>query len=284
VHNYESTYKVFPPAGRGYGWCNATAANPRDLVVLNMSGWFLVLPFLEQTAITSGWTKDGAVSLAKGTCGSCSPVAPSAYAGDPTTNNNGLLATKRMDVFICPSEAGHPYLEDNSVFYSIKNGAPLQGAKTNYDFCVHGQNGNSLLCNHWKTHQADQRRMFGENSTTNIGMIVDGTSNTVMLAESTYDVINGRANPWAYRGWVQVGVDPVGSQSSKGINDWKYTGPAYKFGQVGSWARMGSFHFGGANAAFADGSVRFLSESLDLTTLEKLAAMADGTLNPGYNP
>ena len=37
-----------------------------------------------------------------------------------------------------------------------------------------------------------------------------------------------------------------------------------------------SLHAGGSNFVSADGSVQFLKESTDLTTLERLAAMADG--------
>ena len=43
-----------------------------------------------------------------------------------------------------------------------------------------------------------------------------------------------------------------------------------------SWAYAGSMHLGGVQFAFADGSVRMLKETTDLTTLERLAAMADG--------
>ena len=39
---------------------------------------------------------------------------------------------------------------------------------------------------------------------------------------------------------------------------------------------MGSLHPGGAHAAFADGSVHFLRESISLPVLNHLAAMADG--------
>jgi len=86
---------------------------------------------------------------------------------------------------------------------------------------------------------------------------------------------NGTCNAWGYRGWVQVGIDP-----GQGINRWDYnssTGPITPiYGRLGSWGRMGSMHGGGANCVFADGSVRFISESADVTLLNNLAAMADG--------
>src|SRR5262249_46006598 len=158
----------------------------------------------------------------------------------------------------CPSDNGDPLLGTDQ-YYGIKAGSPLRGAKTNYDFCVLA----NYDCNYWKRQPSNTRRMFGENSNTRMADVTDGTSNTIMLAESSFDVYNGRCNPWAYRGWVQVGVDPGVSV----INNWSYPSLLMpRPGQLGSWARMGSLHPGGAHAAFADGSVRFLRDSTDLTT------------------
>src|SRR5262249_60117323 len=133
-----------------------------------------------------------------------------------------------------------------------RGGAPRRGQNPTTFFA-------SPAPRHAKTREkpkpAGTRRMFGENSDTRQAMIVDGTSNTVMIAETTLEVYNGRTPAWAYRGWVQVGIDP----GLAVINDWTYnssTGPIVpQPGRVGSWARMGSRHPGGAHAAFADGSV-----------------------------
>jgi prepilin-type processing-associated H-X9-DG protein len=99
-----------------------------------------------------------------------------------------------------------------------------------------------------------------------------------MIGETTLENANGTCPAWAYRGWVQVGVNP-----SNGINVWgPPAGPIH--GKVASWPFPGSLHPGGCHFCFADGSVRFLSQSLDTTTLNRLAAMADGNLTPAYTP
>jgi prepilin-type processing-associated H-X9-DG protein len=179
-----------------------------------------------------------------------------------------------LAVFRCPSDPGSPILSA-SLGTDYAPDATHYGAKTNYDFCV----SNEYRCNAWlKLEGPSTRRMFGENSNAKVAHVTDGTSNTIMLGETTLENSNGRCPAWAYRGWVQVGVNP-----GDGINVW---GPPASptFGEVSSWPDAGSLHPGGCHFCFADGTVRFLAQSIDTTTLNRLAAMADGTTTPGYAP
>src|SRR6266542_3410032 len=46
LHNYEGSYKRFPPAGKSYGWCTDTPPTyPRDAVALNLNGLMLLIPY-----------------------------------------------------------------------------------------------------------------------------------------------------------------------------------------------------------------------------------------------
>ena len=49
--------------------------------------------------------------------------------------------------------------------------------------------------------------MFGENSDTSTAGVLDGTSNTVAIAETTHWVANGSCPAWGFRGWVMTGID-----------------------------------------------------------------------------
>src|SRR3954447_4504232 len=45
--SYESAYKRYPPAGRGYGWCEYPTLYG-DKVIYNSNGLVLLLPYLDQ--------------------------------------------------------------------------------------------------------------------------------------------------------------------------------------------------------------------------------------------
>jgi prepilin-type N-terminal cleavage/methylation domain-containing protein len=202
VHNYEAVYHRLPPAGRGYGWCRFPE-DYGDKVIYNSNGLVLLLPYLEQEALYHGYDPTQCASnCMEGNTGCCAPVRSEGLpgvtlAGDAVDSGNAAVEATRLAVFRCPSDPGNPLLP-NGFYYSIKDGAPYYGVKTNYDFCV----SSDYSCNAWRREGPQTRRMFGENSSTRLTDVTDGTSQTIMLAEATLEVYNGRCTPWGYRGWV----------------------------------------------------------------------------------
>jgi len=305
AHNYESTTGVLPPAGKGYGFCGNPTNPGGDKQVLNMSGFILLLPYIEQTALFGQldlnmpfsdviWDNGGVVRNTAGV-----------YSGAPwmgNTSANGTTPTVNMPFmntvlqnFICPMDGG-PRDSATSTFpnrYGV--GASLTGQRTNYEF-ITVTNSDFGTCNWWKTAAPGVRYMFGENSATKIAAIIDGTSNTFMFGETTVETrCNGNGPAWGYRGWVMMGIDPgpapVASSAypTQGINNWTIiaswtpcgnpasTGTnAPRRGRLGNWGQAGSMHTSGAQFAMGDGSVRFVHESTPALTLQAMSTIAGG--------
>jgi prepilin-type processing-associated H-X9-DG protein len=96
--------------------------------------------------------------------------------------------------------------------------------------------------------------IFGDNRRVTPADIKDGSSTTMMLVES--DSVPG---PWFAGGRKTVrGLDPFHQP---------YIGPTRQFG---------GNHDGGANVLFADGSARFVKDSVDPKLFEALSTMAGG--------
>jgi len=120
-------------------------------------------------------------------------------------------------------------------------------------------------------------------SRTKMGSITDGSSNTALVGELSW---NGNID--GYRNWA-MGTRSNFAGSAKnvvfGINEvpftddpaslagTKYAGFPYR---ILGGISFGSNHFGGAQFAIGDGSVRFISQSIDLRLYKELASMAGG--------
>lgn len=141
-----------------------------------------------------------------------------------------------------------------------------------------------ILGNSGTSHQKTDG-VFFKDSHVKMSMITDGTSNTILMGERPPS--NSGTLGWWYRGW---GQNRDGSaEMVLGVREINILGPGcptgpYSFTEGTPTNRCSIFHFWslhrqGANFAFADGSVRFLTYSVD-SIIDRIATRSGGETVP----
>jgi len=288
LHNYHDANGRLPPGRKSTGSSQGNLNPPYvpDNPILNMHGLVLLLPYIEQGNLYSRFNLKGALGnflsqqLGQKGTGSSVLATPDAIA-----SGNAALAATTIPILLCPSDSGDPIIAP-SPFYSPDGGQGVLATKTCYDF-IAAAPGISLF-NYWSNATTDTRYMFGENSTTRLSDVTDGTSNTLAMGEQTLTLVNGITSSWAYTGWVSVGLDPVGTWNltypSTGLNVWDYNHVVNALNNIpgnrATWYTPASLHTGGVNFVYGDGSVHFISQTIDIPSLTYLSRMSDGQVIP----
>jgi prepilin-type N-terminal cleavage/methylation domain-containing protein/prepilin-type processing-associated H-X9-DG protein len=285
-HNYHDANQKLPPGRKSLGGCQGKdiATFPSDPIILNHHGLLYLLPYIEQGNLYARFNLNAATGNFLGSSIGY-PRSPGSQLSTPdaVASGNAALSVFEIKTLFCPSDGGTKKMPIGSVHYSPDGvGGTIEAAKTSYDFIAecHGLD----RFNWWSRMSTGSRYVFGENSTTTLQTISDGTSNTLMMGEATLEVFNGRTPAWSHAGWVSIGLDPVGAWNrtfpAAGLNIWNYNNHSSpdnnKFGRRASWYTAASVHTGGVNFVYADGSVHFIQQTIDLQNLTRLSKMADG--------
>lgn len=277
LQNYHDTHKKFPTQaeyGPGTTKVNYTLAYHHT--------WLeCLLPFMEQTSLYNNTNR-------------LIPVW-----GQPIVNT--LVPTLR-----CPSDSAYGRVRD---VHSI---VPTSyGGSEGYHWWETADVGNWAPWNALGDpfiKPGDMSGLFTVNRYNNIADIIDGTANTIVVGEcdsmgwtgggfntTGTGVHRGAVGDAVFRsafvatahaGW---GGNEGGGQrtrnpdgTSKGGAGWFRASPhaftpSYlcAWGINVEWPGTGSYHTGGINAGYADGSVSFTSQSIDYGTYLKLNAIAD---------
>jgi prepilin-type N-terminal cleavage/methylation domain-containing protein len=233
LHNYHDTHRTFPPGG----W---NEANRGNRLAFNA----FILPFMEQQAVYDEFN----------------------FEHNHYTGPNLNPGLRMIPAYFCPS-----CRIVRSAFNSEWVGG--EATYTTHYYAVMGPKGvNPISGNRYP--EVDPTATHGgyalsgvlhRNSSTNMGHVIDGTSNTIMVGEISWEAAN------CFRIWPR-GINGTASGSAKnvefGINVMPYNG-SNNFNDVS----FGSQHPGGANFAVTDGSVRFISETVDLALYLAAASM-----------
>ena len=263
LHNYESALGSFPPGGLGRsGWGGG----------YGHSWWIRIMPYVEQGIVFDRFDQKSTHSW---------------VLADRVTHNHALLRDVKFHYMRCPSTT-LPWFsrEGNSGFmrpcYTGVSGAIDH--PTTLDMIRRSPQYGKISFGGVLVGRGENIRKDGH--TVRIRDITDGTSNTMMVAEQS--------------DWCR---EPDGTESDcRADNDHGFSmGPSTMdgYGRVfnvtivihrlndKSYRNLGvprdgpntpiqSIHAGGAYVGLADGSVRFLSEGIDIQTLYNLANRNDG--------
>lgn len=202
------------------------------------------------------------------------------------------IASRTLNVLLCPSESGDPfYIDANGDTWAGGNYLLNGGSGSDVEYCSRKNDG-----------------LFWRGSRTRFRDITDGTSNTVFMAESLFGNrqgitttlqdaqrqmkrISGGA-PCVPTGDSMIGLSATGYEGRRAgawILSTGYHALVHAYftpnsdlpdmahhGEVVSGPR--SQHVGGANVALCDGSVRFVSDNVDLLTFRNTFARNDGAV------
>lgn len=277
AHNYESSNRRFPAMQTGTG----TVAGGGQFY--SMSGWYAMLPYVEQTSLYSNLTTLN--------------VAPWAYHATNLSNGVPLnILNTRLSFLECPSDAGSSDPSTQALTLTMTSYGMCSG--DNYSMSqLPGESSNAALAN--QKQPIRNRGMFGRGDFPTMGSISDGTSNTVMFAErsrpaarnSKGAVVVFSGNPanfppsmckaqWTGNGYVNdtlVYMDEA-MPGYRGMAGNPYysavstilppnsavcaIGNGSPLTMGGIWSAT-SEHTGGVQVGLADGSVRFISSSID---------------------
>ena len=289
IVSYSSQFQAFPPLVQGLGGCGGPQAHWKLATdqyrgpgfampverIQNMSGFVLLLPFIEEMNLYSKADVNGAFchGLTTWTANNGGVLA-----GDYRTNGNAEINKTRLSILECPSATASFLAPDATTDGTRGRSYWCYGKAANYDFVSDSWTGGYPQA--WQETPRMYRVLFGADVRVPSAAVRDGLSNVLMLAETTS---NGRCG-YTDRGWSFVdhslfGVG-LGPNDLAEINRWidpsRPDCLSKVAGRQSHPGLPGSEHPRGANFAKADGSVQFIDEATNRSLLEQLARVTDG--------
>lgn len=253
MHNYHSSHQVFPYNFRGEG--ESWSYHRRDC-------WFQrILPYIEQQPLYDKYES-----------------TPGLYIHQDLPLD--IVGVPVMSV-CCPSDPDSP---------NVGGAASKPAFQGNFMVCV-GDASTTASPRSATEVATPYTGIFYGYSKTRFADITDGTANTLMISEGITRPVSGTLNSWgdaggywgssSHGGTAFTALEPPNTPREDFIHTCKNVNvprsPCRSGAVVGErivFAR--SYHPGGVNVAMADASVRFISETINLTTFRGLSTRAGG--------
>jgi prepilin-type N-terminal cleavage/methylation domain-containing protein/prepilin-type processing-associated H-X9-DG protein len=255
MHNYESVHNALPP-GKIYSG-SATAKNGPLGLILNTTGFTMILGNLEQTALLNAYnfsqTSNNSFYAGR---------ANTTFAGDERVNST--VVSSLVATYACPSDVVPEMSTSTSTNYQ-RNLA----RRSNYSLC-------SAVYTDYDSQTAtvpvqNFQGMFFNDISVTFAQVRDGLSTTCMVGESPQ-----MKQSTAYGSFWGAGVhtSTYGRVLRLTDADYRYFLPNVPWTKdnannpqkrIYAWA-LGSLHPGGLNMLFGDGSVKFIKNSIGAST------------------
>jgi prepilin-type N-terminal cleavage/methylation domain-containing protein/prepilin-type processing-associated H-X9-DG protein len=286
LHNYHEQYNVLP-LHRTTAQGNQNSF-PNGIVPGNFSWIGGMLPQLDQAPLFN------AINTLDQSNGAASIILPA--NGAPAYNGNIAAAQTVLPVLLCPSNPQPKLVTQQSTmgdswgWGGAPGSMPMATARTDYVGNMGWSNPGHRDCYQvpgggnwpsqyvqpsgqeaWSIPSNFDGLLSGANGVIGWGCIglkdiTDGTSQTVMVFEDHHWQV-GKNQPGSFA-WDAMWMGPYPIAAMKMPINWSFQGYSYDF----RCEQMSSVHSGGAHCVLADGSVRFLNDTMSHNTRKGLAS------------
>lgn len=301
LHTYE--------AGRGELPCSKITTKNSAVPNTAQRSWVPdVLPYLEQGNVLTGY------NLSENWWVGSTPDAddPAAPTDGPSVNRS--IALTPIRILQCPSTPTPDRIQNKkeTTIYNKKGAVTdyfvVEGISADFNANVGLTGAQALVGDRGGVMVGwDPTASPNQRPECNMASVRDGTSNTILIAENA-----GREDVWRFKTKTAAdanngsGGSPTCARARGGA--WATNDNPFEIGQLINWCASApgggalagtlpptpmkmnasnewgylfySFHDGGCNFAFADGSVRFLRDSIPTRTLGILSTKAGGETSP----
>ncbi|TWU41272.1 Type II secretion system protein G precursor [Novipirellula aureliae] len=287
THNFESTYKHLPP-----GLTTFVHKNTKTGAPINWYGnsvFAYILPFIEAQSIHEMWDWSETFEAA---------VQNTRDPADIRSKSTDAASAQMVSTFLCPSditENGRPIELDYSVmgystgFFGQTSYIANGGTHSTYFRDADMQSdGVFSMTGEDSQPETFQRFLRDGEPPSKFASIIDGTSQTLLFGERFhYDPIFDNQlydsptkfsrypiHKWSAWGWTGGGngTTHLFGSTRVPINYMTSESDGQNYSSVNfRMSAYGSGHSGGANFAFSDGSVRFLTESVNMVLFRALS-------------
>ncbi len=275
LHNYHDAHNAFPIGIMFYAYgpndCNGSGGRAPQNVARGHSMFAAMLPNMELSTVYNAINFDF--------------PAGGTFSGLSAGLIQSTAYSTRVNAYICPSDSRQTPLIIPTESLNAYSQSSYAGNAGTYDIfywwygCPDGQ--------------IDPSGTFGKDRSTRVGEILDGTSNTMFLGETSrfrndpedtfnewtrclwYSSVAGTTRP---QGLALTVPEPNAnllipeSRTSEPFSYWLTQPKYFKMGQWG----FRSQHPGGLNFLFGDGSVRYIKNSINLVTYRAISTKAGG--------